>query len=446
MCLNGGTCINVPDHRNYTCACSSLFTGEHCDFFAHSRASIFPIFSRGSVSARSTLSPASASSEPSTPPPDPESIDLDSKELKDLSSFYNISTSVSLSTSSSLPSSTEESLSAKEKTQYKIEVVNTEGNESELSTEKVQTDDVDSEGRLQLAPVQLSADFRPLDERRRKYIKRKYQDKATHSKQSPNTSEKVYPSPRFDEKAEDSFFHKRVTIEQNLSNKPKLLKSQTPILVLELSEPTIDFNGNQNDEDTITNTDAHSPQANQIRGKNRFLRHHEAVLSFASDEGAGQQASFFPLRKVRLVTQDKPPHPSRLQTNAFFLREKVFDSLPQESSQDKDFLADTYTPDYSQLAPQTRINRRTGVPPSPVNSLPSISSLERFSPHEDHELAEASSANERTGKVVKKESPKSYYEEHYNGRVHIGDVTEVDKHAPLQAIMDAYIELKKLKT
>ncbi|ROT78064.1 hypothetical protein C7M84_003247 [Penaeus vannamei] len=33
-CLNGGTCIDVPGARNFTCSCPSLFTGQRCDYLA----------------------------------------------------------------------------------------------------------------------------------------------------------------------------------------------------------------------------------------------------------------------------------------------------------------------------------------------------------------------------------------------------------------------------
>ncbi|CAL4068877.1 unnamed protein product, partial [Meganyctiphanes norvegica] len=35
-CLNGGTCINVPGNRNFTCSCPSLFTGQRCEYLADS--------------------------------------------------------------------------------------------------------------------------------------------------------------------------------------------------------------------------------------------------------------------------------------------------------------------------------------------------------------------------------------------------------------------------
>ncbi|CAL4068875.1 unnamed protein product, partial [Meganyctiphanes norvegica] len=35
-CLNGGTCINVPSNKNFTCSCPSLFTGQRCDYLADS--------------------------------------------------------------------------------------------------------------------------------------------------------------------------------------------------------------------------------------------------------------------------------------------------------------------------------------------------------------------------------------------------------------------------
>ncbi|KAK7013176.1 hypothetical protein SK128_004775 [Halocaridina rubra] len=31
-CLNGGTCIDVPNTGNFTCSCPSLFTGQRCDY------------------------------------------------------------------------------------------------------------------------------------------------------------------------------------------------------------------------------------------------------------------------------------------------------------------------------------------------------------------------------------------------------------------------------
>lgn len=33
-CLNGGTCIDVPETGNFTCSCPSLFTGQRCDYLA----------------------------------------------------------------------------------------------------------------------------------------------------------------------------------------------------------------------------------------------------------------------------------------------------------------------------------------------------------------------------------------------------------------------------
>ncbi|XP_064112158.1 protein eyes shut-like isoform X1 [Macrobrachium nipponense] len=33
-CLNGGTCIDVPNTGNFTCSCPSLFTGQRCDYLA----------------------------------------------------------------------------------------------------------------------------------------------------------------------------------------------------------------------------------------------------------------------------------------------------------------------------------------------------------------------------------------------------------------------------
>lgn len=219
-------------------------------------------------------------------------------------------------------------------------------------------------------------------------------------------------------------------------------KKPTPILVLD--------NVSQDEKENMLITkaspeeDDQTPDDNQLDENRRFIRH---------QQGGPDPSQIVERRPSTRAPRPSPrpsgPSPGSSSTSSptqlrsapsklMRIRERPLLVSAQASA----------LPRPNPVSPGTLRTRTTPLQQSQANSKPTTTSTsttttERSNAPPQEEPAWSSSEAAPEGRELPAE-PQTYYEQNSNGRVHIGDVSEVDEGAPHEEIYDAFIELKKV--
>ncbi|XP_037778716.1 uncharacterized protein LOC119575270 [Penaeus monodon] len=372
-CLNGGTCIDVPGARNFTCSCPSLFTGQRCDYLAD-------------------LDQATSSSSPEATG-DPESVQVVTADSSSPKGTYSL-----------------------------LQPTPVPGRASRMNLTK-------DERRL------LLQNTARISFRRPKLVSATDKSGGLPFKVFER---KLIPLPVFLPRVSEIIPGKEgpVRLFKTIEKKP------TPILVLD--------NVSQDEKENMLITkaspeeDDQTPDDNQLDENRRFIRH---------QQGGPDPSQIVERRPSTRAPRPSPrpsgPSPGSSSTSSptqlrsapsklMRIRERPLLVSAQASA----------LPRPNPVSPGTLRMRTTPLQQSQANSKPTTTSTsttttERSNAPPQEEPAWSSSEAAPEGRELPAE-PQTYYEQNSNGRVHIGDVSEVDEGAPHEEIYDAFIELKKV--
>ena len=417
-CLNGGSCIDLPGEGNFTCTCPPLFSGARCDYLAtdFGTEKQLAAASRQSSSTRPLpqirfTSPTPPSSRPTlssmlsptTSAPDK----YEDNNLEETTNFPLIDKEPKTTPKPSLklPSTIDAAIKARWRQ------LNKQNRFNNQKHPKFRAGNTDINAKLQY-----------------KFIEREQ-----------------LPLPIFLPRVSDIIPGESTSVKRER-------KEPKPILILET--PTI-LSPRDND------TDEQDQRLNMVENI-RFVRN-DMTSKIPSQEDKKEN-----LNSSSEFEKDSISRISSIR------------SRPILDIGDISTLSKTEMSNFEQTFPtQTILSRRIGIPfediPSQVSlhqQNPLIHSIQAI-PHvsltkdigkpkissldveKDVWVIENDEKNSKNHFVEKNLGPgemvvgaesetKTYYEENRAGRVHIGDVSGVDRHAPYQEIFDAYIDLRKL--
>ncbi|XP_042231040.1 uncharacterized protein LOC121872369 [Homarus americanus] len=430
-CLNGGTCIDVPGGRNFTCSCPSLFTGQRCDYLAD-LTSDAPAADPGGILSTGTR----------------HNVRVISPDNSSPSGTY----SLTQPTTSNISKDTDEVTDATEEV-------------------KVEEDPKDVRRRFLQKHARIS------------FRQPKLASSEEQSSKLPYmvVERKLLPLPVVLPRVSDI-----IPRDQMLAH--KLNKQPTPILILGDSDNTQD---NSKTMRYSLQQQTETSGRNQISENRRFLRHQQGSPGFISSVGENRNGPAPPhggpvLVKVlnsqrrpilvsaqaRALPRRNPMTPATLRTHKRPRQQSQAHMKPPTTTTTTPSTTKTTTttttepPTRPTTKPSTWPPTRPSIWPTtwpsshattpifqepftftartspPSSRLPSPSpgtpvalpfTSADLGPPEDFVALEGRESIIRT-----------YYDENANGRVHIGDISRVDDAAPHDEIFDAFIELKKV--